>query len=66
VTRNQAHALLVICGLIGEVFIFFAVDSLGASHRMVILAVLVWMMVVCYMVGVIGVHYERREKMHQG
>ena len=61
-TRTKTNLLLVIAGLIGETAIFFALEAVGASHQMVILAVLVWMMLVCYMVGVFGVHFERKEE----
>jgi hypothetical protein len=61
-THGKAYLLLALAGLIGETAIFFALDALGARHGTVILAVLVWMMVVCYMVGVIGEFLDRKDE----
>jgi hypothetical protein len=61
-THGRAYLLLALAGLVGETAIFFALRALGARQGMVILAVLVWMMVVCYMVGVIGEALDRRDE----
>jgi len=60
--HGKAYLALAAVGLIGETAIFFSLKALGSRQGMVILAVLVWMIIVCYMVGVIGELLDRRDE----
>jgi hypothetical protein len=53
-TRNQIDVLLVGLCLVAEAAIVFGLTALGVGHGPIILAVLVLMMVTCWMVGETG------------
>lgn len=64
-SRNQIDFLLVGLCLLAEVGIFFGLTALGASHGLVILAVLVLMIGTCWIVGESGPFPGNDEKRHE-
>jgi Kef-type K+ transport system membrane component KefB len=60
-TRNQALAALATIGAAVEIGSHVALRAVGASNEALIYAALFCMIIACYLVGVIGVHYERKE-----
>jgi len=61
-SRNQIDAAIIVVGLLAEAGVFFALDALGASERLVILGALICMMATCLAVGEHSAHHIRKER----
>jgi hypothetical protein len=57
-SETKAYVVLFACGLLAEVGTVIGLEALGASGEAQVSGVMICLVVMSFLVGVIGVHYE--------